>query len=194
MDTIKIYDKIAEKWAQTHPSRDSKLLETFHRFLPSGKIIDIGCGAGRDTRFFLENGYQYIGIDASKEMLKVAQRLNPDAEFLQMDMFNLDFPPKSFDGFVAIASILHISKKNAVQVFENIRKIVKKDGIGLILVREGDGEIVEKDGRFFSLYRENEFLGMLKKSDYEILAHCKRDSAGSMHLEWTWLSFLVKIK
>ena len=51
-------------------------------------VIDIGCGAGRDAAVFVERGYDYIGVDLSEGMLKVAAERAPTGTFRQMDFLN----------------------------------------------------------------------------------------------------------
>jgi len=192
-NTIEYYDKRAERWAETHAKRDQEILDQFRELLPKGKIIDIGCGAGRDTPFFLENGYDYLGIDASEKMLEMARKINPNAKFIKMNIQDMDFPKGSFDGFVADASFLHINKKDIKKVLKNVRSIVRPGGIGLILIREGNEERVEQ-GRFFALYREDEFTKILKDSGFEVLSHARNDAKLGMHIQWIWMVYFVKVK
>ena len=174
--TIASYKKIAPTRVITFsdPNFWLKEFEKLQQFLPSGKIIDIGCGHGRDTGLFIKNGYSYTGIDASIPMLEEAIKLNPDSHFKCMNMYHLDFPPASFDGFWAATSILHIPKKNVGKVFDEIRKVVKKGGIGFIAMKEGFGEkMIEHQEvevkRFFAFYTKEEFKEVLEANGFEVL-------------------------
>ena len=53
--------------------------------MPKGKIIELGCGTGLDAVILTKNGYEYCGIDVSKELLLIAKKNLPDGNFLQMD-------------------------------------------------------------------------------------------------------------
>lgn len=108
-------------------------------------------------------------MDLSEEMLAGAKELIPDADFRKMDMYNLSFPTDSFNGFWAVASLLHIPKRNVVKVLNQIKNVVKSGGIGFFAVKEGEDErmvkgSVEGDERFFVFYKEDEFLKLLQEN------------------------------
>jgi len=67
--TIEAYDRMAQNFSDTH--FDSMYTSEFKKFtslLKGNKVLEIGCGAGRDGELFIKNGYDYIGTDASSEM------------------------------------------------------------------------------------------------------------------------------
>lgn len=164
----------------------------FRKFVPKGRIIDIGCGAGRDALLFHEYKpfYPYIGIDGCKEMIQEARRLVSGGIFMEMNMYELGarFEKDFFDGFWAVRSLLHIPKNKVLRIFQKnrikivlgeIRKVVKKNGIGFIVVKDGVGEemIYDKKGenpRFFAFYGEKEFRDILEKNEFKVL-RCEKD-------------------
>jgi SAM-dependent methyltransferase len=72
------------------------------------RVVDLGCGAGRDYPAFEERGVEYLGVDASEGMLTVARERFPDASFEAQDLCRLDLPARSFDGAFANASLQHV--------------------------------------------------------------------------------------
>jgi SAM-dependent methyltransferase len=72
------------------------------------RVVDLGCGAGRDYPAFDERGVDYLGVDASEGMLTVARERFPDAAFEAQDLCTLDLPARSFDGAFANASLQHV--------------------------------------------------------------------------------------
>lgn len=190
--TLKSYAKIAETKNITHHDFDfwKKDFDEFRKFLPKGRIIDIGCGAGRDALLFKKHQefyYSYIGVDASPEMIFEARRLVPGIIFLEINMYSLNFQKDFFDGFWAVVSLLHIPKSKVLGIFQRkidivlgeIRKIVKRNGIGFIVIKDGVGEeiIYDKRGenpRFFAYYKEKEFKNILEKNKFKVLK-CERD-------------------
>lgn len=171
-----------------------KDFEEFRKFLPKGKIIDIGCGEGKDALFFKESYkfYQYIGIDVSPEMIREARKLVPGIIFLEMNMYeiNMYFKRDSFDGFWVIDSLPHIPKDKIFRfgvfqkkidiVLKQIRKVVKPDGIGFISVKEN----------------KDEFREILEKNGFEILK-CEKDlkEHNSLTRNHTiYLKYFVKVK
>ena len=72
------------------------------------RVVDLGCGAGRDYPAFDERGIDYLGVDASEGMLTVARERFPEATFEAQDLCALDLPARSFDGAFANASLQHV--------------------------------------------------------------------------------------
>jgi SAM-dependent methyltransferase len=90
--TIGYYDKNSDAYAaQTRFTDMSSLYTPFRKLLPQGgRILDAGCGVGRDTRYFIEHGYPVISFDASKEMVKKCREY-PHAYCLRLSFKNLNF-------------------------------------------------------------------------------------------------------
>lgn len=113
--TINFYNKNAKTWSRNHilgkNSYRKKLIIEFKKLLPRGKILEIGCGPGIDAKNLIKNGFEYVGIDASEEFIKLAKKANPKAEFIEMLAEELDFTINTFDGFWSSATLLHIKKK-----------------------------------------------------------------------------------
>ncbi len=178
--TLTTYQRIAKIWTQRnrkHPDYWQKQFTNFQNLLPTGQILDVGCGPGRDAEFFLGAGYKYVGIDISSELLAEATQHFPQATFQEMSMYELDFPDHSFDGFWAAASLLHIPKDRLSKVLEGIARVVKSGGIGFIAVKAGEGESFVTDAetrteRFFAFYGDDEFRKYLA-TDYEILDYAR---------------------
>ncbi len=116
--TIETYNKTAPRYAKRHwrISFWSRQYKDFIKLCKGRKILDAGSGPGRDTRYFLRKGYDVVSIDKSQGMLDEAKLRVPNGNFIKMDMSNLKFAPKSFDGIWCCASLLHIKKSKAPKV------------------------------------------------------------------------------
>ena len=202
LKTLEAYKTLGQTRNKTYANPDfwRSEFEKFNKLLPFGRVIDIGCGGGRDALLFTEAGYSYVGVDLSEEMLAGAKELVPDADFRKMDMYNLSFPADSFDGFWAAASLLHIPKRNVAKVLEQIKNVVRSGGIGFFSVKEGEDErmvksSLEGDERFFAFYQESEFLKLLQENGFEVIEHSRdmREYNPSRNLT-VWLLYLVKVK
>ena len=86
------------------------LLEKFSELLPQqAQILDAGAGAGVPGAMYIANkNVKVTGIDISNEMLKLARENVPMAEFLEMDMRDLKFEEKTFDGVMCLFSLFHV--------------------------------------------------------------------------------------
>lgn len=194
--TIDAYNKIAEHFEKTHLKEMwLEELEYFKKIIKGNKILEIGCGTAREARFLIENGFDYTGIDASESMLDIAKDKLKKGNFLKMNFYNLKFDKESFDGFLAIASLLHVPKYKISKVLTSIRGIIRNNGIGFISLKEknqlDEGFIKNKDlgiERYFSFYTMNEFNIILKKNNFDVIKKgYKKEYDGT-----DWLYFFVK--
>lgn len=200
-ETINTYNKIAEQYSSSHfhPSFWQKEFNIFTDLIPDKKVIEIGCGAGRDASLFTEAGFDYLGTDASESMIKVAQKRVPQGRFEVQSFYDLHLPRGSFDGFWTAATLLHIPKADLPPVLQSIRALLKPDGIGFISVKE-KGELDEglleenKYGgikRYFAFYTEDEFKDILNKNGFHVLQNhilVEEDD-----IKTRWLCFFVKL-
>jgi len=175
--TIKSYDQTAEDYADK--VKDFFLeeeAEKFFSYLKKGDLIlDLGCGSGRDARIFTERGYRVVGVDLSEKLLEIAGKEAPRAEFKLMDIANLEFNENQFNGVWAVASLLHLPKKEIPDVLESIYEILKPNGILYVSVKKGEGEIIKPDPRyknaekFWSFFQGSEMISFLEKSNFAII-------------------------
>ncbi len=91
--TLETYEKVAGKWVKSHSGLEGLAdfwrpeFKKFQDLLSQGRVIDIGCGGGRDALLFQESTYKYTGIDISKNLLFQAKKLVPGLDFHWMSMY-----------------------------------------------------------------------------------------------------------
>lgn len=175
--TKESYEIIAEKFrgnvAQLAPH---KSIEKFLTLLPEGgKILDLGCGSGRDAKIFSEKGYKTIGIDFCPSLIAIAKETAPLAEFQIMDFEDLNFEENSFDGAWAGVSLIHLAKSSFPKVLKTIHRILKEHGQFYITLKKGTSEGLEEDTRyegchekFCAYYQEEELQNYLKQAGFAI--------------------------
>lgn len=143
----------------------------FIKRLKGKKVIDLGCGGGRDIPLFLNKGIDITGIDYSKETIKRCKKLFPSVRFYKRDIRETKFKDKTFDGVWACASLLNLKKKDMPKTLLEIKRILKKEGIVFISVKEGNKERYVPDKiskRFFSFYKKEEISDFIKKAGFNI--------------------------
>ena len=165
------YDENAAQIAEGFWNTElTNIWDRFRQPLPEGaKIADIGCGAGRDTGYFLQHGYLAIGLDYSRGMLLEAMRRAP-APYQQGDMRALPYAAGVFDAAWVCASFLHIPREEAPGVMAELYRILKPGGSLFLGVKEGQGEgwDFRKGKRFFTYYQEEEIRKLLTSAGFEI--------------------------
>ncbi len=175
--TIDFYDKHVEEYIKnTKDLQNKEFTKDFISLLPkSAKVLDLGCGWGRDSKTFTKYGLQTYGVDLSKQMIRYAKKYAPKANFKVMNILSLKFKNNYFDGAWASASLLHLKKKDIPKALKQIKRILKPNGILYINVKEGKGEGLTKDQRykgakkFYSYFTKSELRRILISNDFRII-------------------------
>jgi 2-polyprenyl-3-methyl-5-hydroxy-6-metoxy-1,4-benzoquinol methylase len=119
---------------------------------PKAKILDAGCGPGRDLSFFHQEGYEVLGFDPAEEMVRyVKQQLHLPA--LQTSFQDLEYT-KGFDGIWAAASLLHVPTEDLPDVFRRLWIALKPQGILFLSFKEGTGSRKEGERTFYDMTAE----------------------------------------
>jgi len=143
-------------------------VKLFLKKLNGKRILDLGSGPGRDAVFLKENSLEPTCVDLSPAMVKSCKERGLEAYL--MDMENLEFAKRTFDGIWAYASLVHIPKRRIYNTLARINELLKPDGLLFLGMIEGNSEVFyeseSKPGkkRFFALYKDDEFKKIL--SDY----------------------------
>ena len=132
--------------------------DTQERFLsclpPGSRILDFGCGSGRDTRYFLQQGYSVDAIDGSEELCRLASQHTgiPVRQMLFQDLDCQD----TYDGIWACASILHLRMDALTDVFYKMTSALHDGGILYTSFKLGSFR-GERNGRYFTDFDEEGF-------------------------------------
>jgi len=126
--TIEYYDSNYIEYHQNTHSLD--MIDIYRRvrsFISNGsRVLDAGCGSGRDTHYFLQHGFKVISFDASKKMTELCNEY-PFA-YCEQQAFNTINYASKFDLVWACASLLHLNEEELKTAFYNLFKSLKKDG------------------------------------------------------------------
>lgn len=134
--------------------------DIFLEYIPDGgKVLDFGCGSGRDTKYFLSKGYDVEATDGSEELCKIASEYT-GVKVKQMLFEELDEVEK-YDGVWACASLLHVEKKLLPEIMKKIVSATTMGGTVYMSFKYGDFEGV-RNGRFFTYLTEESFREILK--------------------------------
>lgn len=148
------------------------------------KILDVGAGSGRDSKFFKELGFNVVALEPA---LSLAENIKKTVgcEVLPITVQELthDF---EFDAIFASASLLHIPKDEMPLVLEKIKKALKPEGIFFMLLKEGLGEEIDKNGRYYSYYQEDELQELLHENGFNDTIILKKQ--GKLDNDVTWLT------
>lgn len=113
----------------------------------NAKVLEIGCGNGRDAKEIIKYTYNYLGIDASTEMVKIARKNVPGGKFKIADIETCKFPC-NIDIIFAFASLLHSNKIAVNNILKKSYKTLNKSGIFYISLKYGAYQKVTKIEKF----------------------------------------------
>lgn len=162
--TLQYYDSNADEFVKGTISVDFKgTQDKFLEKLESGaSILDFGCGSGRDTKYFLSQGFKVDAVDGSEELCKRAEAYtNIVVNQLLFQELNEE---NKYDGIWACSSILHLSKYELIDVFQRMLKALRKNGIIYTSFKYGTYEGI-RNGRYFTdftIESFEEFIGQIK--------------------------------
>lgn len=161
--TLEYYENNAEKFYDDTVSADvSDLYEMFLANIPeNGKILDLGCGSGRDSKYFLEQGYTVTAVDGSKKLCKLAT-LYIGQEVIHIDFKDIAYK-NEFDGVWACASLLHVPEDEIAEILEQINEALVPGGILYASFKYGNSERM-KNGRYFHDYNEEKASELFRSS------------------------------
>ena len=155
-ETLNYYDKNAESFANgTADIEFSEMQDMFLVGLKEGaSILDFGCGSGRDTRYFLQQGYSVTALDGSAELCRIAEE-KTGIPVIQMDFNDFD-EQDQYDGIWACSSILHLPKQELKNVLIHMEKALHNEGIIYTSFKYGDYSGM-RNGRYFTDFTEDTF-------------------------------------
>lgn len=126
----------------------SALYQPFIACLPPGaRILDAGCGSGRDAKAFSEMGFTVEAFDASAELVALARQFS--GKPVERMRFQDVAAVEKYDGIWCCASLLHVSEAELPEVMTKLAIALKPGGVWYLSFKYGRGER-EKDGRRFT--------------------------------------------
>ena len=160
--TLSYYNTNTSSFVES--TQSVQMTEAWSRFtakLPTSSIIlDFGCGSGRDTKYFLEHGYQVEAIDGSEELCRIASAYTGIT--VKNQLFNELSEVQKYDAVWACSSILHASSDELVIIIKKIWTALKDNGIFYTSFKYGTFE-GERNGRYFTDMTEKSLSALLTK-------------------------------
>ncbi len=183
--TIHYYDMHAKDFVAGTENADMRhCRDRFLHYLKQGtKILDAGCGSGRDMLAFKEAGYEVEAFDASAEICRLASE-KTGIEVKQLRFEELE-GEEEYSGIWACASLLHVKPEDLPDVLQRLNRILKPEGVLYASFKYGTGER-EKDGRFFYDLTEDTCRSLLWNAGFSIreLFITQDVRSGRSHEKW----------
>lgn len=191
LDSTDYYNQYAAKYYQDTVNLDlDEIKEEFINYLPDdGDILDIGCGSGRDSLYFIEKGYGVTSIESSSELAELAS-IHTGQQVINMSYSKINFE-KVFDGIWTCATLSRSTEEEVKLILRNSYKSLKKNGILFISVYSGSYQGI-KENFYYKEYRAKE----LKRRVEEIVGFKVLHSYKSIDVRRDsnkkWLHIIIK--
>ena len=147
--TMTYYQRNAQMFFDATVGVDMSSLYTLflNQVVPGGRVLDAGCGSGRDAKAFSTLGYQVEAFDASAEMVELATAYT-GLPVRQMT-FNALEDEERYNGIWCCASLLHLPQAELPEAMQRLARALKPGGVWYLSFKYGVGER-EKEGRHFT--------------------------------------------
>lgn len=191
MDSAEYYNQNADEYFKKTVDLDLQVyLDYFLEFIPEDSdILDLGCGSGRDSAYFLSLGYNVTALDSSKEMCNLAS-VHSGENVLHMTFAEMDFEDV-FDGIWANASLLHVPYEEMPEILSKIVRSLKKGGLLYMTLRYGEFEGI-KDERYYTDYRTRKIKDLISSCEGLDLIEVKKYEDVRPDKDVLWLHVLAR--
>lgn len=160
--TTDYYNRAAESYFQSTEGADfTEAYERFLKYVPEGgRIMDAGCGSGRDAAAFNRKGYRAEGIDTSAELARLAkENFGIKVTVCNMANWRANHP---YDGIWCCASLLHLSDDEIQAFFRNLQGNLTSSGTFFLSVKTGIETGYDNKGRYMRNFTECELRKLIK--------------------------------
>lgn len=197
-ETFNTWNKVAELYQEKFMDLDlyNGTYNAFCTLLEkrNAAVLEIGCGPGNITRHLLSNrpDFSLLGIDIAPNMIALAKKNNPAAQFEVMDSRNIGQLDRLFDGIVCGFCLPYLSETDARHLIKDCRDLLSTTGLFYLSFVEGDNTLSgyqtgsSGDRTYFYYHSLGHLKSMLGEHDFKImhLAHIhypKKDGTTEVH-------------
>jgi SAM-dependent methyltransferase len=175
---------------KTFTADPSNFLSPFVQFFPlQPRILDIGCGSGRDLLWLKQRGFEPTGFERSTSLAMLA-RNHTGCPVIIGDLETFDFSMGSWNSVMLVGSLVHIPHERFIPAIQRILSAFSSPCVMLLTMKEGDGKIHSADGRTFYLWNDGVLREIFARLNLEMASFFRNVSAiGSNE---AWLGYVLK--
>jgi SAM-dependent methyltransferase len=175
--TLAHYNRHADEfWRGTRDHDVTQNIEALLQHIegePPFKILDFGCGPGRDLKTFRDLGHSATGLEGSARLAAMA-RAHSGCEVWEQDFLTLDLPQTHFDGVFANAALFHVPRQELSRVLAELHASLKPGGVLFSSNPRGQDEEGWAGGRYCVFYDLETWRRSVSAAGFAELAHYYR--------------------
>lgn len=177
-EMTKTYNAIARKYEKEAEEdwKDKRYVNKFLTYLNhNDSVLDIACGTGELLKYYNDAGLKTTGIDISKEMVNISKSKVPNANIINMSLYDIDTLEEKFDGISVTFTLVHIPKEKINEIIGKINEKLKEKGKLFIVfttsLKEGlQAEPLDSNYKYYAInYSRDEVCNLLENNGFEIL-------------------------
>ena len=188
--TLAHYDENARAfWEGTRAHDVSENYEAFLRAIegkPPFRILDLGCGPGRDLLHFRSLGHDVVGLDGAARFVEMARK-QTSCEVLHQDFLALSLGERKFDGVFANASLFHVPTSELSRVLCELHDAIEPRGVLFASNPHGSDQEGFTGERFGAFHTLETWRSYVTGAGFEEIEHYYRPS-GRPRWEQPWLA------
>ena len=178
--TVSYYDQSAEDYWQGTKNHDVE--QNYEALLSSIKdggvaapytILDFGCGPGRDLAYFVSQGHEAIGLEASPSFVKHARKFT-GCNVLQQNFLDMNLPDYKFHGIFANASLFHVPSDRLPRVLNQLSTALKSNGVFFSSNPRGNNQEGWQGGRYCVFHDYGNWTNFMTKAGFIEINHYYR--------------------
>jgi SAM-dependent methyltransferase len=192
--TISHYDRAAEDYWDGTRNHDvsqnhEALLEAIEGEPPYA-ILDLGCGPGRDLRYFRSLGHDATGLDGSMKFVAMARRYS-GCDALHQNFLAMNLPVNRFDGIFANASLFHVPSQELPRVLAELAEALKPRGVLFCSNPRGNNEEGVSGDRYGCFFDLTTWRDYTTAAGFMEVRHYYRPPGLPRHKQW-WLAAVLR--
>jgi SAM-dependent methyltransferase len=197
LQTIDAYERSAKdclaRWNKRHHRRSPLLVQWLRSLPEDARLLDLGCGGGKDADDLDRRGYSVVGLDRTRALLLAGRRRYPSLPLVRADIRTLPFQAMSFDGLWAAASLMHLPKPEARRTLADLYRLVRPGGLFAATVTHGVKSRLVTDGwvpgRYFARWKKDELARAVRRAGWTIL---ELNVVTNRERKGRWINFIAR--
>lgn len=184
---IKHFSEYFQETVHVDPSSFLTLL--VQRLSPGDKILDVGCGSGRDLLWLKNSGFSTVGFERSPGLAGLARK-HSGCSVIEDDFEQYDFSALSVEAVVFSGALVHVPHGRFPEVLKNILHALKPRGFCFLSLKEGTGKKADSAGRVFCLWNDTDLRQVFDSLHLDVLVSSRQASV--MGTGEIWLGYILQ--